>query len=90
MPAPVEEYLTKLDGITVHWSIDPTPKNKEGSVHAIFYKLSLSIRKPGSTTWDQESDYDVLIDEVTTINAANEPQVDKAKVRQYLSRESKI
>lgn len=84
MPAPVEEYLIASDGITVYWSIDPTPKNQEGSVHAIFYKLSLSIRKPESTTWDQESDYDVPIEEVTTVNAGNELQVDKDKVYQYL------
>ena len=84
MPAPVEEYLTTSDGITVYWSIDPTPKNQEGSVHAIFYKLSLSIRKPESTTWDQESEYDVPIEEVTTVNAGNELQVNKDKVHQYL------
>lgn len=84
MPVPVEEYLTTSDGITVYWSIDPTPKNQEGSVHAIFYKLSLSVRKPESTTWDQESDYDVLIEEVTTVSAGNELQVDKDKVHQYL------
>ena len=53
-------------------------------MHAIFYKLSLSIRKPGSSTWAQESDYDVLIEEVTTVNACNELQVDKEKVYQYL------
>ena len=53
-------------------------------MHAIFYKLSLSIRKPESTTWDQESDYDVPIEEVTTVNAGNELQVDKDKVHQYL------